>query len=163
MLAACTEVTHNRHTNGWFQIPNRLKTSSEDRGARWVYNTYAWSLSWLVPSPVQSLAQYLSHLHQLLERFKLEEFTFCDQLLRITLLEKTDKRTIYPGDGEGIQTDPPQNTTCCYSRYWESLQHSYLEKNSWKLVQSFNINYPLTVLDRFYQVAPCPLKRNICP
>lgn len=62
----------------------------------------------LVPSPVQSLAQYHSHLHELLEGFKLEEFAFCDQLLRITLLQKTEKRTVHLGDGEGIQTNPPE-------------------------------------------------------
>lgn len=55
--------------------------------------------------PIQSLAQYLSHLHELLEGFKLEELAFCYQLLRITLLQKTEKRTVHLGDGEGIQTD----------------------------------------------------------
>lgn len=62
----------------------------------------------LVPSPVQSLAQYLSHLHELLKGFKLEEFAFCDQLLRITLLQKTEERAVHLGDGEGTQTDPPE-------------------------------------------------------
>lgn len=62
----------------------------------------------LAPPPVQSFAQYLSHLHQLLEGFELEEFAFCDQFLRITLLQKIEKGMVSLENVEGIQTDPPK-------------------------------------------------------
>lgn len=84
---------------------------------------------------VQSLAQYLSHLHELLKGFKLEKFAFCDQLLRITLLQKTEKTTVHPGSVEDIQTDHPEThhvhrkgTDSCY----------YLEENSFQLVPTSN-------------------------
>lgn len=83
--------------------------------------------------PLPSLAQSLSHLHKLLEGFKLEKFAFCDQLLRITLLQNTEKTTVYLGAVEGIQTDPPEthhihrkDTDSCY----------YLEGNPFQLVCS---------------------------
>lgn len=104
--AASIEVTCNSWTNDWFHISDRSKTSSGARGARWVHSTYPWSCTAYLFHHQSNPLHNISHLHELLEGFKLEEFAFCDQLLRITLLRETEKRTVHLGDGEGIQTDP---------------------------------------------------------
>jgi len=70
----------------------------------------------LVLSPAQSLAQHLSHLHELLEGFKLEEFAFCDQLLRITLLQKTEEDCASGGWGRHTNRFS-RNTACSWERY----------------------------------------------